>query len=58
MGHKHREHPGVAIEPVVCDFAASKEADQRHIAQGFAHDLQFGTGLAKVGANSRGPLVQ
>ena len=47
---EHREHPRVTIQVVVRDFAPGKKADQRHIAQRVAHDVQLGTGAAKVRA--------
>ena len=36
------------------DFAPGEEADQGHVAQGVAHDLQFGAGAAEVGAAAAG----
>ena len=48
LAGKDGEDPGVAIEVVTRDFATGKEADQRHIPERPAHDLQLGTGPAKM----------
>jgi transcriptional regulator with XRE-family HTH domain len=46
--HKHGEHTGVTVEPVVGNFARGKKTHQRHITQRAFDDLQLGAGSAKM----------
>ena len=52
--HKHRQHPRISIQMMPRDLAAGEEAGQGHVAQGVAHDLQFGIRGAEVRAAAAG----
>ena len=52
--YKHRQHPRIPIQMMPRDLAAGEEAGQGHVAQGVAHDLQFGVGRAEVRAAAAG----
>ena len=52
--HKHRQHPRIPIQVMPRDLAAGEEADQGHVTQGVADDLQLGIRRTEVRAAAAG----
>ena len=54
LSGEHGQHAGVAIQVVIGEFTACKEADQRHIAQSPSHQLKFCARPTKVSPTATG----